>query len=118
MTPLDKLLKEARRKIQRERLLRGAAVTLGYALIAFLLTIYFLASNNFSEGTVFWCRIWFGGGLLLVAWRFLLRPLYRRPSPIQIARFLRSAIPVWSNDFRPPSRSPDPTREFIPISAR
>ena len=92
-TPLDKLLQDTRRKIQRERLLRGAAVTLGAALIAFLLAIYFLASNNFSESTIFWCRIWFGGALLVVVWRFLLRPLYRRPSPLQVARFLEEREP-------------------------
>ncbi|MEJ2076551.1 MAG: hypothetical protein P8Z74_00880 [Acidobacteriota bacterium] len=93
MTPLDALLKEARQKIQRERLLRGTAIVLGYFLAAFLLSTYFLASNNFSESTVFWCRICFGGGLLLAVWRFLLRPLFRRPSSIQVARFLEERYP-------------------------
>lgn len=93
MTPLDGLLKEARRKIQRERLLRGAAITFGCFLAALLLSTYFLASNNFSDNAVFWSRIAFGGGLMLVVWRFLLRPLIRRPSPTQIARFLEERYP-------------------------
>ncbi len=93
MTPLDRLLKEAKLRIQRERLLRGVAVTLLYLLAAWLLATYFLASNNFAESALVWCRICFGGGLLLVIWRFLVRPLYRRPSSLQVARFLEERHP-------------------------
>ncbi len=93
MVRLDRLLNKVRRTIQRERLLKGVAILLAYVLLAVVASTWILASSNFSSTTIFWCRIWFGAGFLVLLWRYILAMLLRPPSALRVARFLEERNP-------------------------
>ena len=83
----------ARRKLQAERLARGAAVLVGAFFLGSLLSSYILAQYNFSDTLLFWTRLAGAVGLLALFAFYLFRPLLRPPSSRQVARFLEERHP-------------------------
>ena len=77
-----------RRKLQRERLLKGLAFLLGGFVAASILSSYLLWQGNFSSEALLWTRLLGGGVLLFLAVRYLLQPAFRPPSTQRLARFL------------------------------
>jgi hypothetical protein len=93
MNPLERALRQVRRRVRLERLLRGGALVGAYLLAASLLASYVLARNNFSDDAILWCRVIFGLGLAVVVWRYLLQSVLRPPSLRRVARFLEERYP-------------------------
>ncbi len=86
-------VRRTRRKIQFERLLKGAALTGGLVLAVSLVASYVLSQNNFSDTTILWSRILGGLVCLLALFKFVLWPLVRIPSASAVARFLEERNP-------------------------
>jgi hypothetical protein len=90
---IEKLLLRARRKIQQERLLNGAAVLLVFVLVASLVAAFALTRHNFSDSAIFWCRLVLLAGVAGVAWWAILRPILFAPPPARVALFLEERHP-------------------------
>jgi hypothetical protein len=111
---LRRPLKEVRRKIQLERLLRGAAFLVVFVLLASTLSAYLLAENNFSDRSVLLSRLILGLGILLIGIRFVLVPLLRLPSMSRIARFLEERYPDLADRLSTAVEIDSPTFEVHP----
>ncbi|MGH9338194.1 MAG: hypothetical protein ACRD1R_01035 [Acidobacteriota bacterium] len=90
---LTNRLAAIRRKIQLERLIKGLALLAGAFVLGSILSTYVLARQNFSDEALFWIRLAGGGLILFLFFYYLFRPLARRPSERQVARFLEERHP-------------------------
>lgn len=90
---LSKIISRIRRKLQTERLLKGAAIVAGSLLAISLLASLALARSNFSDDAIFWIRICGAAGILVLLYRFLVRPSLRPPTAKQVARFVEERNP-------------------------
>ncbi|MFQ5928975.1 MAG: DUF4175 family protein [Acidobacteriota bacterium] len=81
------------RKLQVERLLKGAAILIAFFLFASLLSSYLLARHNFSDSALFWTRLVGLLGSLFLLGYYIFKPLWRAPSKRQVARFLEERHP-------------------------
>lgn len=90
---LEQILTLARRKIQLERLLTGAAVLAIGGLVVSILVAAVLSRQNFSEAAIFWCRIGAALGFAGALWWGVVRPLLTTPSRSRIALFLEERYP-------------------------
>lgn len=90
---LSKTLSRIRRKLQLERLLKGAAIIVVSVLAGSLIASLLLAQSNFSDDALFWVRL--TGSLLVffLLYRYFLAPTFRPPSRRQVARFLEERNP-------------------------
>ena len=73
--------------------LRGLAALLGIGLVAFLVSSWGMEGSRFNPAVVTGFRIFTWLSLLAVAFWFLLRPLWRRPSDAQVALYLEEHEP-------------------------
>ena len=87
-------LRVVRRKLQRERLLKGFALLLTSFVAASILSSYLLSQENFSAQALLWTRLFGGAGLLFLFLRYLLEPGLRPPSSRRVARFLEERYPA------------------------
>ncbi|HUG43458.1 MAG TPA: DUF4175 family protein, partial [Acidobacteriota bacterium] len=92
-TLMQKPLREVRRKVQRERLIRGAAILFVVLLVGSVAATWLLAKSNFSDSAILWSRILILSTALGLSVYCLLLPLLRRPSDERIARFLEERHP-------------------------
>ncbi len=90
---MQKPLREVRGKVQRERIIRGAAILFVVLLIGSLAATWLLAKSNFSDSAILWSRVLILSTALGVSVYCLLLPLLRRPSDEKIARFLEERHP-------------------------
>ena len=72
---LVRLLVQAKRKVQRERLLKGGAILIAYLLVVSIVSTVVLAQENFSDKAILWSRILGLIGFLLIVWHGILWPL-------------------------------------------
>ncbi len=86
-------ISRARRKLQAERLARGAAILVGAFFLGSLLSSYILAQYNFSDTVLFWTRLAGALGLLVLFAYYLFKPLLKPPTSRQVARFLEERHP-------------------------
>src|SRR5690606_12099405 len=86
-------LTPVKKRLQMERLARGAARLLLFVLLASLAFTYLLAQSNFSDSTIFWARVVLGSGIIFLAIHGILMPLLRPPTERQLARFLEERYP-------------------------
>ena len=94
---IETALSRVRRKVQIERLIKGSAMLVAYVLVASLISTYYLSSVNFSEGALLWTRALFSIGFLVLLLKFVVLPLLRPPTKLQIARFLEERYPLLSD---------------------
>lgn len=94
MRRLTSTLRTVRRRIQRERLLQGVALLFGGFVMGSVLSSLLLARTNFSDDALFWIRLIGGTGLLAVVLKYILKPVSRPPSDVQVARFLEERHPA------------------------
>ena len=73
--------------------LRGLAALLGIGLVAFLVSSWGMEGTRFSPAVVNGFRTFTWLTLLAVGIRFLVRPLWRRPSDAQVALYLEEHEP-------------------------
>lgn len=90
---LVSLLVTAKRKVQRERLLKGIAILIGYLLVVSIASAYVLAQENFSDKAILWSRILGLIGFLIILWKGILSPLLRPASLSRVSRFLEQRYP-------------------------
>ncbi|MCZ6769348.1 MAG: hypothetical protein O7D93_08895 [Acidobacteria bacterium] len=83
----------ARRKLQLERLVKGAAILIAFLLLGSFLSTFLMARYNFSDGALWWSRLVGILGSLLLFGYYILRPLWYSPSKGQVARFLEERYP-------------------------
>ncbi|HUV12802.1 MAG TPA: hypothetical protein VMY18_04105, partial [Acidobacteriota bacterium] len=87
------LLLKAKRKVQRERLLKGVAILIAYLLLVSIASAYVLAQENFSDKAILWSRILGLIGFLLILWKGILSPLLKPASLSRVSRFLEQRYP-------------------------
>ncbi len=90
---LVRLLVKAKRKVQRERLLKGVAILIAYLLLVSIVSAYVLAQENFSDKAILWSRILGLIGFLLILWKGILSPLLKPASLSRVSRFLEQRYP-------------------------
>jgi hypothetical protein len=90
---LVRLLLKAKRKVQRERLLKGGAILIAYLLVVSIVSTVVLAQENFSDKAILWSRILGLIGFLLILWKGILSPLLRPASLSRVSRFLEQRYP-------------------------
>ncbi|MEE8584192.1 MAG: DUF4175 family protein, partial [Acidobacteriota bacterium] len=90
---LSKIISRIRRKLQLERLLKGVAVMAASLLAVSLLASFALTRSNFSDDAIFWIRLCGAAAMLVLLYRFLLKPSLRPPTPKQVARFVEERNP-------------------------
>jgi hypothetical protein len=87
------LILKAKRKVQRERLLKGVAILIAYLLLVSIASAYVLAQENFSDKAILWSRILGLIGFLLILWKGILSPLLKPASLARVSRFLEQRYP-------------------------
>ncbi len=87
------LLLKAKRKVQREQLLKGVAILIAYLLLVSIVSAYVLARENFSDTAILWSRILGLIGFLLILWKGILSPLLKPASLSRVSRFLEQRYP-------------------------
>jgi hypothetical protein len=90
---LVRILASVRRRWRLRIVLRGAAVTLGVALVAFGISAWAVDAARFSPGVVGAVRWVAWGSVVVAALAFLARPLLRRVGDEQVALYLEEHEP-------------------------
>ena len=90
---LVRLLVKAKRKVQRERLLKGVAILIAYLLLVSIVSTVVLAQENFSDKAILWSRILGLIGFFLILWKGILSPLLKPASLSRVSRFLEQRYP-------------------------
>lgn len=96
MRPYEELLSKVRQvRIRRRRLalVKGVAILLAFVAAILLVGVWIAHSSGFRPAAVWIVRLCTGGAVLAVAWYFLLAPLRRRVSDVQIAQFIEERYP-------------------------
>jgi len=92
---LSRYVREVRRWLRLQALVRGLALTLLCAVALTLITVPAAHSYRFSESSVHWTRLALMGGTALALALLLALPLLRRWSDRRIARFIEEHHPEF-----------------------
>ena len=90
---ITQTISRARRKLQLERLVKGAAILIAFLLVGSFLSTFLMARYNFSDDALWWSRLVGILGSLLLFGYYIFRPLWYSPSTGQVARFLEERYP-------------------------
>jgi hypothetical protein len=90
-------ISSVRRKLLAERLIKGLAFLAIAFLLGSLLSSYLLAQMNFSDDAIFWTRLVGAAVLVALFVKYLIEPVYRRPSQRGAARFLEERHPLLAD---------------------
>ncbi|HEU5208657.1 MAG TPA: DUF4175 family protein [Longimicrobiales bacterium] len=101
------LIRAVRNRWRAKLLVRGLAFTGAAALALFVLLSYVVSRSGFTPAAVITLRVLGWGGVLAVAWYWLVRPLLRRPSDQQVALYIEENEPALRNALVSSIDSPD-----------